>query len=129
MAEPIVPTQADRIGAAGVFRAVWGNCLGVDFILSGERDEESLVQAFARHAVDARRDAAAEILALQSRLGEAERVIAPFAGALTEWGDDESGGNRDVYEHPISMLVLLDHFRAAARFINCQAGEKEGRDG
>lgn len=54
-----------------------------------------------------------DIRAVITSLERAREALKPFAQALHEWGDDPEQERRDIWEHPLSMLVGLSDFRAA----------------
>jgi hypothetical protein len=60
------------------------------------------------------RKANPDLCHLLDRAEQAEEALRPFADAVTEWGDDiNHPDQRDVWEHPIAMLVTLGAFRLA----------------
>ncbi len=65
------------------------------------------------------RDMKDRITDLTRQLTEAREVLKPFAKAVAEWGDDtDQSGLKDVWEHPIAMLVTIGDFRRAFAALN-----------
>ncbi len=49
----------------------------------------------------------------EKALERTREALKPFARALDEWSDEPEQERRDIWEHPLSMLVGLNDFRAA----------------
>ena len=66
--DKVTVTQADREAAAEIERIACGPKSEIKAILSGERDSDPLVQAFARHRIVATRQAEEQIKLLRGAL-------------------------------------------------------------